>query len=363
MEKEKFVKYLIANKINVLFGAGAPKVKLEEPKKEFPLMCDLLRLVFEDTDVIGLIEMINKHSNSQKDILLSLIEKTKDNVEELLSALETADSFITDDDLKEILNNLVAKIKSLIVNRILDSDDTESINNYCNFFSAIRNLNEIKSSNNIVNIFSTNYDMVCEKSFERLNIHYYNGFIGNMNKKFNPSFYKYKYVENVDLNRIRYYQNKDHFNLYKIHGSFSWRNDKDDLIEIQDYKTNIEKCTLIYPSSNKFISVALLPYYSTLLREFSNSINQERSILLTIGYSYGDLHINSLIKEALMLDQFTLIACIFNEEMVSYTYECLGGKRNNIIIISGREKATLSAITKIIDMSSDDNEKGGKDND
>lgn len=348
MEKGKILKYLIANKINILLGAGAPKVKLTENEKEFPLMSDLLEVVFDDSNVKELLKKINESESDQKNILVNLIEKTKNNVEELLSALESVSTFIVDDNLSDILNDLVKKVKSLIIGRIVESNDFKSIENYCSFFSAIRNINEIKFSNNIVNIFSTNYDMICEKSLEKLNIHYYNGFIGNMTRKFNPTFYKYKYVESVDLNKTKYYQNKDHFNLYKIHGSFSWRVSDDNLFEVQNYEEDINNCILIYPSSNKFISVALLPYYSTLLKEFSNSINQERSVLLTIGYSFSDLHINSLIKEALMLDQFTLIACIFDKKKEESVLESLGGKRSNILIISGHENATLLAIASLI---------------
>lgn len=357
-EKDTIVKYLLANKVNVLLGAGAPKIKLQDSSSEFPLMKDLISTVFNNSEVLELIGKIKDANNNQKDIILDLIEKAKYNVEELLSVLENAEAFITDEEIKLCLQCLVKKIKSLIVERILSSSDSESVNSYYNFFSVLRNLNEIKNFNNIINIFSTNYDMVCEKSFEKLNIHYYNGFIGNMNKTFNPTFYKYKYVESIDLNRTKYYQKKDHFNLYKLHGSFSWRLDSiGNLIEIQDYKNDINECKLIYPSSNKYISVALLPYYSTLLREFSNNINQEKSVLITVGYSYGDLHINSLIKEALMLDQFTLIACIFDDSKVDYTFDCLGGIRNNIIIISGVQNATLSAITKLINSSFEVEEK------
>ncbi len=345
---ENLSNYLLANKINILFGAGAPKCNLKNKSEEFPLMVDLVKEVDNDEEIKKIIENINNSKSEQKYIITNQLETHKDNVEGLLSALEEIRNFITNEEILKNLEKLVCKIKSKIINRIDSSNKQEPLENYKKFLSSIRALNEIKNFDNVVNIFTTNYDMLCEECMDELNIHYYNGFVGNYKKTFNANYYKYKYVENIDLNKSKYYQKKDHFNLYKIHGSFSWRkSETGDLYELQDYKSGIENCEIIQPSSNKFINVALLPYYSTLLREFSNNIKQEKSVLLTIGYGYGDLHINSLIREALMLDQFTLIVGIYDEQNRDYVLEQLGGIRSNIQFIFGNQ-STLVGVANII---------------
>lgn len=355
-EKEtrlKIVNYLVANKVNVLFGAGAPKCSLGNAKDEFPLMTDLVNTVKEDVSIQFCINEIEKIETDQKDIIIEQLKIHENNVEGLLSSLEGLNQFITNKDLKCKLEQLLLLVKQKIINRIDSSKKEPSLKNYEEFFSSLRDLNQIKNFNNVVNIFTTNYDMLCEESMDNLGIHYYNGFVGNYKRVFNANYYKYKYVENMDLNKSQYYQKKDHFNLFKIHGSFSWRNDDcGELYEVQDYKNNIIKCELIQPSCNKFMSVALLPYYSTLLREFSNNIKQEKSVLLTIGYGYGDLHINSLIKEALMLDQFTLIAGVYSEESKEYVLKQLGGMKSNIQFIFGNDSTLLGVaqnINQIID--------------
>ena len=347
-KKINIANYLIANKVNVLFGAGAPKCILENKRDEFPLMIDLVNAVNSDTSIQECISEITKSKTDQKNIIIEQLKIHENNVEGLLSSLEGINYFITDKYLKNKLEQLLNLIKYKIINRIDLSKKEEPLNNYKMFFSSLRDLNQIKNFNNVVNIFTTNYDMLCEESMDILGIHYYNGFVGNYRKSFNTNYYKYKYVENVDLNKSKYYQKKDHFNLFKMHGSFSWRNDENgELYEVQDYKRNIVDCQLIQPSSNKFISVALLPYYSTLLREFSNNIKQEKSILLTIGYGYGDLHINSLIKEALMLDQFTLIAGIYSEKDKDYVIDKLGGMRSNIQFVFGNDSTLLGIAQNI----------------
>ena len=352
-KKINIANYLLANKVNILFGAGAPKCKLENKGNEFPLMTDLVTAVKSDNTIQKCISDIKSCETDQKDIIIQQLSIHKNNVEGLLSSLEGINYFITDEYLKNKLEQLLSLIKFKIINRIDSSSKEEPLNNYKMFFSSLRDLNQIKNFNNVVNIFTTNYDMLCEESMDILGIHYYNGFVGNYRRSFNTNYYKYKYVENVDLNKSKYYQKKDHFNLFKLHGSFSWRNDKNgELYEVQDYKNSIVDCQLIQPSSNKFISVALLPYYSTLLREFSNNIKQEKSVLLTIGYGYGDLHINSLIKEALMLDQFTLIAGVYSEENKDYIISQLGGMKGNIQFVF-KNDSTLLGIAQSINQRTD----------
>lgn len=355
-EQVEIASYLLANKINILFGAGAPKCSLENKDDEFPLMSDLVSAVKNDDNIQNCINDIKNIETDQKNIILEQLKIHEDNVEGLLSSLESLKLFIVDNDLKCKLNDLLKLIKNKIINRIDSSKKESPLKNYEEFFRNLRDLNQIKNFNNIVNVFTTNYDMLCEESMDNLGIHYYNGFVGNYKRTFNANYYKYKYVENMDLNKSKYYQKKDHFNLFKIHGSFSWRNDEfGELYEVQDYKNNIIDCELIQPSCNKFISVALLPYYSTLLREFSNNIKQEKSILLTIGYGYNDLHINSLIKEALMLDQFTLIAGVYSKESKEYVLKQLGGMKGNIQFIFDKD-STLQGVAKSI------NQKIGDDN-
>jgi hypothetical protein len=47
--------------------------------------------------------------------------------------------------------------------------------------------------------------------------------------------------------------------------------------------------------------------YSELFRRFGSAIAQPQSVLFTIGYGFGDEHVNALIRQALAIPSFTLV--------------------------------------------------------
>jgi len=63
---------------------------------------------------------------------------------------------------------------------------------------------------------------------------------------------------------------------------------------------------MLYPSPLKYGEILGLPY-SELFRRFGNAIIQPQSILFTIGYGFGDEHVNTLIRQALSIPSFTLV--------------------------------------------------------
>ena len=79
MENNKEVKveianYLLANKVNILFGAGAPKCILENKNDEFPLMIDLVNAVKSDKDIQDCINDIKNTETDQKDIIVEQLK-------------------------------------------------------------------------------------------------------------------------------------------------------------------------------------------------------------------------------------------------------------------------------------------------
>lgn len=67
---------------------------------------------------------------------------------------------------------------------------------------------------------------------------------------------------------------------------------------------------MIYPTTVKKSYTLDYPY-SELFRQFSISIAQPQSVLITFGYSFSDEHINDLIYQALTIPSFTLIIVDF----------------------------------------------------
>lgn len=64
---------------------------------------------------------------------------------------------------------------------------------------------------------------------------------------------------------------------------------------------------LIYPTPVKQ-NASLGSPYTDLFREFQKQVVHEQSVLFTIGYSFGDEHINNIIFQALTVPNFRLIA-------------------------------------------------------
>lgn len=61
--------------------------------------------------------------------------------------------------------------------------------------------------------------MMNEMAMESQNIHYYDGFEGVVNRKFNLAYYNYDFVDNFQVNRANVKVTPNHMNLFKIHGS------------------------------------------------------------------------------------------------------------------------------------------------
>ena len=164
------------------------------------------------------------------------------------------------------------------------------------------------------NIFTTNYDLYNEIALDKLGIHYVNGFSGGINKYFNPTIFNYALAEKMDLSQSKWSVIDNFVYLYKIHGSLNWvQADEDSKLfrvrEIQETSyTNLQKqqVIMIHPTPLKQNASMGSPY-SDLFREFQKKLMQNNNVLITLGYSFNDEHINNLIYQAFTIPSFRLI--------------------------------------------------------
>ena len=63
---------------------------------------------------------------------------------------------------------------------------------------------------------------------------------------------------------------------------------------------------MIYPTPLKYNATLGSPY-SDLFREFQKKLMQNNNVLIAIGYSFNDIHINNLIYQAFTIPTFRLI--------------------------------------------------------
>jgi len=164
-------------------------------------------------------------------------------------------------------------------------------------------------------IFTTNNDLLIEQAMDELGIMYLDGFVGTTRRTFRPESYNYDFYFPSTSTEGKVHRVDQVIHFYKIHGSINWVASFDSPeniygIETRDIKT-IEKeekyrDVMIYPTPLKYEFTLDFPY-SDLFRRFADAITQPQSVLVTIGYSFADEHVNRIIYQALTIPSFTLL--------------------------------------------------------
>ncbi len=146
-------------------------------------------------------------------------------------------------------------------------------------------------------IFTSNYDLIFEKSLEEVQIPYFDGFVGSYEPFFLPENVE-TFVENNDIT-------KSWIRLWKIHGSLSWFWKKEPNGSLRIVRLgridNIEKEgseIVIYPSKEKYDSSRKQPFISYFDR-MKTFLSKGELLFIISGYSFSDQHINEVIFSSL----------------------------------------------------------------
>lgn len=258
------------------------------------------------------------------------------------------------------------------------------IKNIINFLSS-----ESKGKPNRINIFTTNYDLMFEKTFDEIQENnqfvYFNdgssGFIKRIITTHN--YYKQGIVSGITNNFQREIPN---INLFKMHGSLSWELDENDIInvnykkdlsilkdssvieyenyikdvfknisddltkdEVIDYfKSYFEKTMseeqlkgkellnkwkkhnnlIINPDKWKFNQTVMEKHYYELLRTYSYELEKKQSILIVLGFSFADEHILDVTKRALNNHELLMYIISFNKQTTKEYQNMFNGYDN-----------------------------------
>lgn len=148
------------------------------------------------------------------------------------------------------------EICTIIYNIILDKESVADIEKTKKFFAWLSLLNRDYSKE----VFTTNYDLIIEKSLEASQIPYFDGFVGS----YEPFFWQESIDQFVSKNDLT----QNWIRLWKIHGSLSW-------FWKEDVKTKSQKIIrigkienikdednelVIYPSKEKYDSSKKQPF-------------------------------------------------------------------------------------------------------
>jgi hypothetical protein len=133
-----------------------------------------------------------------------------------------------------------------------------------------------------IEIFTSNYDLLFEEAFERARIPYFDGFTGGSAPFFDPVT-----VASDDL-PSRWAR------LWKLHGSIGWALERGNIVRGRGRSST----QLIFPDHLKYDLTQKQPY-TALFERLRQFLRNPDTLLLTIGFSFRDPHISTVIEEAL----------------------------------------------------------------
>lgn len=204
------------------------------------------------------------------------------------------------------------KICTVIYDIIAEKENLANIENTKKFFAWLSLLNRDYSKE----VFTTNYDLIIEKSLEGSQIPYFDGFVGS----YEPFFWQ----ESIDQFVTKHDLTQNWIRLWKIHGSLSW-------FWKEDTKTNSQRIIrvgkidnikdednelVIYPSKEKYDSSKKQPFIAYFDRLKNYLLSGELLFVFT-GYSFSDQHINEIIFNCLRQNnRLTAIVFFFQDAEV-----------------------------------------------
>lgn len=219
------------------------------------------------------------------------------------------------------------------------------------------------------NIFTTNYDLLFENTFEkilesRINCYFNDGSRGFISRTLSPQSY------NLSISQMGYYDNYKKevstINLLKMHGSVSWSKKSCDLIEVSynkefeninniaeldsvDFKKDIisvitdkndlssfndelnkitatinpkieqfydkyQYLAIINPNKWKFHDTVFEQHYYQLIRNFSYELEKPDTVLIVFAFSFADEHIKEIFERSLSNPKLEVLIICYSEE-------------------------------------------------
>ncbi len=304
-----------------------------------------------------------------------------------------------DEDYKQVMeaslykaycNGVILKNKSF---NPFDMDLEVTEEAYSNFFLICNELMNKRNSqilNKQINLFTTNIDLLAEKTMSNSGIELNDGFRGTIAPVYNESNFQIS----LSKSSLQFHKQSEvpMFNLIKIHGAVNWKEEDGIIISDRLLLDNIEKelskidssnfvelynpdgndksfndvkqeakniaqnlpentynefvkaynkIVMINPTKEKFKTSVLDYHFYELMRIYSNSLERENSILFVMGFSFADEHIAKITKRAADTNPtLEIVVFAYNDEDVNnykknLEIEC-GCCNNNILILTPR---------------------------
>lgn len=195
--------------------------------------------------------------------------------------------------LKDAINTSIGEI-----NRIL----------FLTHLSKIVNNRQSSILHKIVNLFTTNYDLLLETAFEKSHLEYVDGFSGKLRPMFSTANYGMIFSRQTSISSMT--SEIVTFNLYKMHGSLNWEVENGNVVfcdfiskinqinatlkSNDEFNINYDELAIVNPTKAKLKQTVLDVNYYDQLRMFSNEMEKNNTILLSFGFSFNDEHIRQM---------------------------------------------------------------------
>ena len=212
-----------------------------------------------------------------------------------------------------------------------------------------------------LNIFTTNYDRLIEAGAELAGLHLLDRFLGNLMPIFRSSRLDLDMHYNPPGIRgePRYLEGVARFT--KLHGSVDWVQTDGDIRRIglpfgaDDVGPYLKAPGLsgasahklmIYPNAAKDRETSDYPYVE-LFRDLAAAVCRPNSTLITYGYSFGDEHINRVIRDMLTIPSTHLVVISRDDPLgrILQTYKDMG-RPSQISLMIGPVLADLQTLTE-----------------
>ncbi len=195
-----------------------------------------------------------------------------------------------------------------------------------------------------VELFTLNYDTLLETAMEEIGVPYFDGFIGAVQPFFLP--------ESVESDGYKddaaVYPPRSWTRLWKLHGSIGWRVKKQAgiatsrITRLAGGELLPGEELMIFPSRDKYADSRKLPFL-TLQDRLRRFLMSGEAIVIILGYSFSDEHINEILFQGLRSNPrlAVLAFCFgdFHDTLLTY------GQTFRNLTIFAANKACIGGLT------------------
>lgn len=175
----------------------------------------------------------------------------------------------------------------------------------------------------LIEVFTTNYDILIERSLERMRVPHFDGFVGSYRPYFSPDA-----IESDATTPTR-----DWTRVWKLHGSTNWK-----LVDhVAIRLSTVGAGDMILPSHRKYDESRKMPYLA-LMDRLAKCLSMDGALLITCGYSWNDEHVNATILTAMDNHPGNAVIALLYPDLDALPHlAALADRRDNFLVIGGRQ--------------------------